>query len=100
MTEANPSFTILPMVNKLLHTQGGGIHVIGIVGSSIFEVQDATAFVYVQHGYVAYNSNWPLRAKQYGCFSDGVLSSSFDALALGSAQRRLSRCGGGSETAD
>lgn len=81
MTDSNPSFTQLALSNKLLYSEGN-VQVFGLVGQTTFHVENATAFVFVQHGMVTYNSTWPMRSKQYGCFADGWLVSSYDAIAM------------------
>lgn len=81
LISSNPSFTALEVLPKLLYASGD-VYVFGIAGNGVFQVQDATAFVYVQHGSVTYNSDWTMRAKQYGCFTWGWLSYSSDALGF------------------
>lgn len=77
----NPSFTPIPFTNGELYTSHD-VNVFGLTSLDGMEFSEGTYFVFVSKGLVWYNSDTPLKAGMYGCFTAGHIRAEAGGRAL------------------
>ena len=77
----NPSFEELKKDGTLVYASGD-VSVFGIQGSAWFNVDEWTAFIYIQEGSATINGDWIIRAKQYACLNSGYIKTGSDCVGF------------------
>lgn len=77
----NPSFTSFDFTNGE-HYNNGNVSMRSLLGGEFFHFTDGTYFVFVAKGMAFFNSEIPLKAGWYGCFTGGHIHTEVGSKVL------------------